>query len=542
MTRWKTYVVAGMLASIGAPLMAQDLESILDEADKSNEAASAKNPAPKAPKAYSALYYVLQSKVPKPHPDQSHFIQLVEAGEWDKALLQYPIAFEGTPFQKTADGRALFALAHFNAGMPITGLELLFRVEEPGKIHSEIRRLWKEAAVPSHPAWDLAQITWKPGFAEVFSPEVEFRVVARDLSMMKDPKALLSLFSRLPTKSIERARAGWQMVIAYSLNNQVEEAAKVLAHVMKSEPAPVSRDLMDLTAARLLYQRAMYAPAIKYYEKVPRSSEYWTDAQEEMAWSFIRKGEPQNAMAISKSLVNPAMVSQAGAEGFFVHSLSQLKVCDYPGVIASLTEFSKRFKERNAVLENVSKTSENKEAAKVIEMLKTKKVARENLGREGQALPRLVSRDERLYHFAQAAKNFEAEAKAADLVYAKSLAMTGLQGYFDKLRKTTLDRAHTAQASAQMRVKELAKIESSEIKEILRKLHIVEAEVIQQVAVADRVIDKTRQPAAEKAGSTGSKARDVLKFPAEDEVWFDEIGNYRVNVKKACHAEGKTKS
>src|SRR6476661_221689 len=131
---------AALIAAVSAPAFAQDLESILDEADKSNQATSAKA---SAPKAYSALYYVLQSKIPNPHPDQSHFIQLVEAAEWDKALLQYPVAFEG---------------------MPVTGLELLFRVEEPGQIHSEIRRLWKDAASNNHPAWGLANITWKPGF------------------------------------------------------------------------------------------------------------------------------------------------------------------------------------------------------------------------------------------------------------------------------------------------------------------------------------------------------------------------------------------
>ncbi len=253
---------AGLLVAVGAH--AQDLESILNDATPDKSAAVAK------PKAYSALYHVLQSKVPNPHPDQSHFIQLAEAGEWDKALLQFPVAFEGKPFQKSADGRALFALAHFNAGMPVTGLELLFRLDEPNKIHSEIKRMWKEAASPQHPAWDIASIKWKSAFAEVFTPEIEFRVVARDLSMMKDPKTLLSLFSRLPTGTMERARAGWQLVIAYSLNNQIEEAAKVLAQVSKNNPQPVSQDLMDLTAARLLYQRAMYAAAVRYYEKVPR--------------------------------------------------------------------------------------------------------------------------------------------------------------------------------------------------------------------------------------------------------------------------------
>lgn len=523
-----------LILGVATPAFAQDLESILGEGDKKSAASKS------APKNYSALYYALQSKIPNPHPDQSLFMQLAEAGEWDKALLQFPVAFEGKSFQKTPDGRAIFALSHFNAGMPVTGLELLFRIEEPGKINPEIRRLWQNAAGKEHPAWGLAQITWKSAFTEIFPPETEFRVVVRDLAMMKDPKALLALFARLPAESLERARTGWQLVIAYSLSNHIEEAAKVLANVMKNDPAPVSRDLMDLTAARLLYQRAMFAPAIKYYEKVPRNSEYWTDAQEEMAWSYIRKGEPQNAMAVSKSLVTPALVSQVGAESFFVHSLSQLKVCDYPGVVASLGEFSKRFKQRNQVLETVRKSSDNQDAAKVIGMLKERRIARENLGKEGQNLPRLVARDERLYNFAQAAKNFEAEAKAADSVYAKSLAMTGLQGYFDKLRSTTSARAREAQSAAQSRVKELAKTESAEIREILRKLHIVEAEVIQQVAVADRVIPKTKQEAAVKKGETGAKSRDTLSFPAGDEVWFDEIGNYRVNVKKACHAEGKT--
>ncbi len=93
-------------------------------------------------------------------------------------------------------------------------------------------------------------------------------------------------------------------------------------------------------------------------------------------------------------------------------------------MIDSLQEFAKRFKARNEALTTVSNGSENAEVAKVIELLKMKRIKRENLGREAQALPRLIARDERLYHFAQTAKVLEAEAKAADLVYARSLAFT----------------------------------------------------------------------------------------------------------------------
>jgi hypothetical protein len=40
-----------------------------------------------------------------------------------------------------------------------------------------------------------------------------------------------------------------------------------------------------------------------------------------------------------------------------------------------------------------------------------------------------------------------------------------------------------------------------------------------------------------KKGTTGAKGQETLKFAADDELWFDEISNYKVDVKKACHAK-----
>ncbi len=33
-----------------------------------------------------------------------------------------------------------------------------------------------------------------------------------------------------------------------------------------------------------------------------------------------------------------------------------------------------------------------------------------------------------------------------------------------------------------------------------------------------------------KKGSTGEQSKDVLRFPASEEVWFDEISNFKVDV------------
>ncbi len=524
------------LLAAGQMALADDMESMFDEA---NEGKKTTTSATKKTAPVSPLFYILQTQIQNPTPDQSVFVRYIESDEWDKALLQFPVAFEGTAFQKSPNGRALWALAHFKAGLPVTGLELLFKnVENPGQVHAEIRTMWKNAAPAGHFAWDLAAIKWRPAFSEIFSPEAAFRAEVRDLASMKDVKALNALYAKLPSGSMERARVGWQLVVAHSLQNQVEDAAKILAQLMKAEPFAVSKDLMELTAARLLFQRGHFSAAVKYYEKVDKTSEYWPDAQEEMAWSYVRRGEANNALAVAQSLVLPAMAVQAGAESFFVHSLSLLKMCDYPGVITSLSTFPKVFKPRAEQLERLAASSEIPEAKKLLGLLKQKRISRSELGKESQTLPRMVARDDRLFDNAQAQKNFENEAKAAEVIYSKSLALTGLQGYFDQLKKNTDLRAHTAAAASNQRIQQLAKQEVAEIKEILRKLHIVEAEVIQQVSVAERIAKNTRGPATEQKGVTGSKARDVLKFPAEKEVWFDEIGNYRVNVKKSCHAAG----
>ncbi len=518
----------------------EDLEGLFDSAidpslPKKEHSASQSSP-------LGILAYLLQDELPKPHPDQSLFIRHIENGDWNKALLQFKVAFEGHSFQQSANGKALFALAHIRSGLPVTGLERLFTLENPRKVHPEIRRMLKEALPESHPAWGLADIQWRAEFAEIFPAETEYQIIGGSLLSPKDPKALADIFSKLPRHSLSRARAGWALVIHHSTNNDVEQAAKILADLMKSKAQPVTQDLMEITAARLLFQRAHYAAAIKYYEKIDKKSEYWTDAQEEMAWAFIRKGEPQNAMALSQSLVTPVMAQQAGPESFFVHALAQLKICDYPGVISSLQAFPKNFKARSESLKKLSASSESPQIKKILTRLKGGKLSRAHLGADGAILPRKLSRDQRLYILAQAAKNLEMEANAADTLYSQSLALTGLQGYFDKLRQTTSLRSQTALNAAQSRIKDLAQIENSEIKDILSKLHIVEAEVIQQVSLAHRVATKNKAPAEKQKGATGSKDRDALTFPANDELWFDEIGNYRVDVKKACHADMKGRS
>jgi tetratricopeptide (TPR) repeat protein len=318
-------------------------------------------------------------------------------------------------------------------------------------------------------------------------------------------------------------------VIAYSLKDQSDQAAKLLAQLMKNPKAAVSSDLMQLTAARMLFQNGYFDPSIKYYEKIPKASPYWTEAQEEMGWAYIRKGQPNNALALSQSLVQAGFNYQVSPETYFVRSLSQLKMCDYTGVMGSLNEFPQRFKERTKALEKLSQDSATAEVANGIETLKTRKVGIQDLGKIAKMLPRRFSQDQKLFELAQSQMHLESEVKNAEKL------LTAPQPVFENIKTAVLQQMQSVKTASYDRVKELARDEVTETKEILRKLHIVEAEVIQQVSFADKIAKNAVDKGDEKKGVTGYKGvAQTVSFPAEKEVWVDELSNYRLDVKKAC--------
>ena len=516
---------------------ANDLESLLTDAAEP-EVPTATTTAKKetATRQVTPLSLALYEVLGKRTSEQNIVLRMIESGKWNQALIQFSQAFEGTEFQRSANGRALYGLLQFRSGLPITGAETLFTVLDAKEIHTEIRNEWKQSLTLNHFAWDVAQIKWAPSWTTVFGPTPGIQLLGRELEAAANITKLKALSDEAPEDSVAKGEIDWQLLLAYSMNDQADQAGKILARLMKSKNPPVSQELMQITAARLLFQNGYFDSSIKLYEKVTPKSDYWPEAQEEIAWAYIRKGEPQNAMAITQSLVKPALGAQVSPESYFVHSLSQLKVCNYSGVATSLDLFSKNFKKRTVDLNELASNSEAPATQKAIQLLMQKKAQVTDLGALGTKLPRLITKDEPLMQFAQAEKYLEAEAKAAEVLYAQSLAQTGLQATFENLKQTTSNRAHRAKSAAVQRVQELAREEVSETKEILKKMHIIEAEVIQQTVIADKLA-KNATAVPDKNGTTGAKGDDVLRFPADNEVWFDEISHYKVDVKKSCHAK-----
>lgn len=476
--------------------------------------------------------------------EQNIFVQFFDKGEFDKALYQWPVAFDGTAFAKSASGRALNALILFKNGIQVTALEMLLAIEKPKEIESFITQKWRESAPDNAPVWGLiAAPSWNNAWTEVFGIGAEVRVRGRQVYSSEQLETVKDLIKKTQIDTKERAWLSWQLVIALTQNEDPGIAGKALAVLMKAPNNPVSVDLMTMTAARLLFQNGFLDSALKYYEKIPKKSDYWFDAQEEMAWTHIRKGEPQNAVAITKTLVAPTFASQVGPEPFFLRSLAQLKVCDYPAVMETLNAFRERFKPRTAELSKLIENANAPQVQRMVAKIKAGPTSLTDLKGDAAILPRFVTRDETLLQNVLTEKALEAESKTAGDLYARSLeggtAQVGFQARLEYFKKAVDARAQAAKNATLGRVKTLAEEEVTEITTMLQKLHIVEAELLQQISISGRVVSATQGRSSQKAGTTGSQAKDTLWFPAENETWFDEYANYKVDIRKGCAAAGK---
>lgn len=473
--------------------------------------------------------------------EQNIFLQFFDKGEFEKALYQWPAAFENSAFAKTPSGRALNALVLFRNGIQVTSLEMLLAIENPKQIDGYILQKWREVAPDNAPVWGIINTaTWNQAWTDVFGIGAEVRVRGRQVYSAAQADAVKELIKKTQIDTRERAWLSWQLVVALAQGQDAGVAGKALAVLMKAPNNPVSQDLMTMTAARLLFQNGFLDAAVKYYEKIPKRSDYWFDAQEEIAWAQIRKGEPQNAIALTKTLVAPAFAAQVGPEPFFLRSLSQIKVCDYPAVVATLNDFRNRFKPRAAELKKLTESASTPAVVRLVERLKKGPAKLTDLGSDAAVLPRFVTRDASLLQNVAAEKALEGEAKTAGELYARSLsggtATVGFQGRLESFKKAVDTRTQAARSATYGRVKALAEEEITEISAMLQKLHIVEAELLQQISIADRVISATQGRSSQKVGTTGSQAKDKVWFPVERETWFDEYANYKVDIKKGCAA------
>lgn len=490
--------------------------------------------------------YTFQGLVSRPTAEQNIFLQFLEKGEVKKALYQWPSAFENSSFASSSTGKALYGYLLFKNGLEITGLETLFTAK-PKSVNKKLISLWRGLMQTNESLWTFADLEWNAQWTEIFGLPAEVTVISRRFDKELSVSRLESLLRKTTKGTWERSWTEWRFVTNLLFKGEDVKAAKLLKHLQGIKTNnPISQNLMNLTAARTLYQNGYLTEAIRYYEKIEKSSDYWFEAQEEKAWSYLRLGQSQNTLAHSMTLMTKDFEADVGPETFYLASLANLKICDYMEVSKTLKDFRQRFQRKAQSLIKIKNNEDAESIKRLITTLQNGRSRMTELGASATKLPRHSTRDEALFYMVQREKKLKAEAARASLLYSQSLsegtALVGFQAKMEKFKKFVNNRARNSYTAAVNRVQKLASEEIEEIHNVLKKMQIVEAELIQQLAMSERVIEETKDvKSVAKKGTTGSQSSDSLSFPFQGEIWFDELSNYKVDVAKGCQS-GKGKA
>ncbi len=256
-----------------------------------------------------------------------------------------------------------------------------------------------------------------------------------------------------------------------------------------------AKDKQVMNKARELYEKGNLSAAIQLYSKVTPGSDFWLDALEERAWAFSRQGKFEDALADLQSITSPVWAPQVGPETYMLSTFVSLKICAYKDVIKKIDIFKKRMLPRVEVLQSMIDKPMSDDVWMILNKAKSTRITMSSLGAQADKYPRYFYRDQVLL----------------------DLASRGLK-----------DKAHA-------RLKILAQQDLNEIETNLKKMKIIDVELIQNVLT----MDKDSKAEKKKLNFSKIDKNKSMTFPVTDEeVWVDEVGHFQVKAENCPYGKG----
>lgn len=267
----------------------------------------------------------------------------------------------------------------------------------------------------------------------------------------------------------------------------VKTVANLLLTLSLSVAMAAGSDKDKMNKARELYEKGKLDAAVEIYSKIEPSSDFWLEALEERAWARTRQGRFEEALADLQSITSPVWAPQVGPETYMLSTFVSLKICAYKDVIKKVDIFKKRMLPRVDALQSMIDQPMSDETWTTVSKMKNSKLTMSQLGQNADKYPRYFYRDTEL---------------------------------------TSLVKQN-AREKAQARLKALAKQDIAEIETNLKKMKIIDVELIQNVLT----LDKDATAKAKNLKFSGIDKNKSLTFPVSDEeVWVDEVGHFEVKA------------
>lgn len=436
----------------------------------------------------SQMSFGFQS-VPASTQAQVETKKLIEKSQWKQALLTWPSSYENTSYAASPAGQATWLYLLSQNGLSHTAVEQLLKLK-PEHVPNDVKDAWKKSFPPSHTVWKEISASLTNNWKKVFPA----------------------------TSEADRLWADIHLAVKKDRIDVALHQLKVLSEMGQES---VSKSLIAMTKARLLYGRGELEAALTEYNKVPRGDDYWFEAMEEVAWIHMRKAEYEKAIGQVKNITLPLWSPFISAEPYFVQALANLRICNYLEVFKATQLFRERLRERSKNLEEMVNNQWTTPAKKALEKIDQAGNSTTEFQAHIKNLPPLFWRDQEFNRWAQVRFSAVHELKKMSQLQNDSL---GQSAGWNQLADTTKLRAEFAKKKVFKRWQELAALELKEMKTIVQKMHIAEAQVIQNMYMTDenQKFRNTRKI---------QRSQDDLVFPVDDELWIDEVGHYKVEVK-----------
>lgn len=465
------------------------------------------------------------SFMPARNAQESELRNFVQAGNFRQALLAWPRVHQESDFGRTHNGRAMLAYLLYQNGMQHLGLELLVQRTQPNALDRKLLDLWT-LEMKSSPLIQKGWVTTIAGWRSVANNEP----LSLKMRNKRDIEAAFARAQRLPSNQInQKARIWWQIATLAPQSSNTALALKALHYLENSGQTAIGRDQIYSALGRVNFQRGELGEALNAYNKIPKSSPLWLESVEERAWVHLRRNDNDKALGEATTLLSPALSPLIGPESFYMANLMALKVCDYPRIFKNSENFKTRHRTRLEHLQELANTGSNKGLKDAMERFDKNGVSIESAGPTVEFLPRAVMRDATFTRAMESRRRMISDIQKAREFSSSLLNNSHVQAMVSKAQ----GKAQNNRQTALRRIRVLASQELDEYRDVLNKMHVVEAEVIQRLHVDESL--KGKRDKIAKVKDEG----EVLIFPySSDEVWFDELDSYKARVKDCPTLKG----
>jgi len=477
-------------------------------------------------KPLALLAYVLATSTALAVEPAPTFQRAFAKASYHQAITLFPGSREAKYADATNTAKIAFAL--FKEKMPFLALGELGEIPDLNAVSLEVKNLWRKELGVNAAFWRVSNFQWRAKFGSIFSNQIPSVIAAWNINGLNADSDIKKAQSLL--RNLEGTDPGswvkWQLALAYGLQNRTQFAVDYLQSLLDSNQTVIGRDEVVMAAARMLYQDNKLDLAMKYYDQIPKSSDYWLEALEEKAWIFARLNNFERSLGEMKTVLSPAFSAQVGPESYFLATLANLRECDYATIFQILRDFKARNQTRLIEIQKLAETGHNKTSDAQIIKLEKGVSSWADLGSDLDKVPRFVNRDETLSR--AIARQRMAHAQLAQV---RTLSSQFL--YYEKFLPFASETSQVMERAVPGRLKKLAQDDLAEFKKNLVKLQLIDAEAVHRMHVGQtyalKVKGKTEVP----------KVKDSMEFPFEDkEVWLDEVGHYQAQT-KGCPVDNK---